>query len=89
MHWSVTQAGSNDEKKIGCQKSRWTVPLMKSLLATCRKNHCSKFILNSKQLYPTVECRCEYSVLKIDIFKLSKKQMIIHYYLSMKLLAGE
>ena len=25
-HWSVAQAGSNDEKNGG-QKSRWTVPL--------------------------------------------------------------
>ena len=25
-HWSVAQAGSND-KKTGCQKSRWTAPL--------------------------------------------------------------
>ena len=27
-HWSVAQAGSNDEKKTGGRKSRWTVPLM-------------------------------------------------------------
>ena len=25
FHWSVAQAGANDEK-IGSQKSRWTVP---------------------------------------------------------------
>ena len=26
-HWSVAQAGSNDEKKTWGEKSRWTVPL--------------------------------------------------------------
>ena len=26
-HWSVTRAGSKDEKKTGDQKSRWNVPL--------------------------------------------------------------
>ena len=31
-HWSVAQAGSNDEK-TGVRKSRWTVPLI-HLLST-------------------------------------------------------
>ena len=36
-HWSVAQAGRNDEKKTGGRKSFWTVPLKVSKMKNLRK----------------------------------------------------
>ena len=40
IQWSVAQAGSNDEKKTGGRKSRWTVPLIRrtAVQVVCKRN---------------------------------------------------